>query len=266
MVFSCLLDRHGDEVGGKLLELLPIVDGLLEFRRVLGRNPLTEIGPLAPDLVFEIGAGLLSRGTGAVLGFEAAQFHGIDGGHFLEDGGAFGGKIERRIWHNVYILDTKAQITTKIPIQSEICPTPPREIPGLDTLSPYRADARPGGERTCPTRAAPLRFLGEAGQESTAKLQWSGMFIENESNPHQAPAGRHGLSRDYSHYQWRWSARAAYFGRGLAERKNASRSPLFSDEGARSARLARRRSEHARARAPHDEFEERGEHPRDAEW
>jgi hypothetical protein len=55
-----LLDGNGDEVSGELFKFLPILDGLLEFRGILGRNPLTEVGAVVPDLVFEVWAHLLA--------------------------------------------------------------------------------------------------------------------------------------------------------------------------------------------------------------
>jgi hypothetical protein len=94
VLFSSLLDGHRNKVGGKLFKLLPILDGLLEFGRIVGRNPLTEVGAVVPDLVFEIGARLLAGRSGAILGLNAAEFHGIDRGHLLEDSRAFGGRIE----------------------------------------------------------------------------------------------------------------------------------------------------------------------------
>ena len=53
MLFSGLLDGQGDKLSGELFKLLPILDGLLEFGGIVGRNPLTEVGALVPDLVFE---------------------------------------------------------------------------------------------------------------------------------------------------------------------------------------------------------------------
>jgi hypothetical protein len=94
VLFSGLLDGHGNKVGGKLFKLLPILDGLLEFGSISGRNPLTEVGAVVPDLVFEIGARLPSGRRGAILGFNAAELHGIDRSHLSEDGRAFGGSIK----------------------------------------------------------------------------------------------------------------------------------------------------------------------------
>ena len=94
MLFSGLLDGHGDKVSGELFKLLPILDGLLEFGGFVGRNPLTEVGAVVPDLMFEVGTHLLAGGRGTILGLNAAQFHGIERGHLLEDSRAFGGRIE----------------------------------------------------------------------------------------------------------------------------------------------------------------------------
>lgn len=95
MLFSGLLDGDGDKVSGELFKLLPILDGLLEFGSIVGRNPLTEVGAVVPDLVFEVRARLLAGGRGAILGLNAAEFHGIDRGHLLEDSRAFAGRMER---------------------------------------------------------------------------------------------------------------------------------------------------------------------------
>ena len=95
MSFAGLFDRDRNEVRRKPLELLTILDGFLKFRRVVGRNSLTEVDPAAPDLVLEVRTALLPGGVGAQLRFEAAHFHGINGGHLLQDNGAFGGEIDR---------------------------------------------------------------------------------------------------------------------------------------------------------------------------
>ena len=91
-----MLDRQINERLGQGLEVEAVVDGRLQRRSLLRTDALTLVGTVFPDLVFEVGAGLGAGGAGTILGLEAAQFHGVQGGHLLEECRAFG---EKRIVH-----------------------------------------------------------------------------------------------------------------------------------------------------------------------
>ncbi|GDY20383.1 hypothetical protein LBMAG56_17280 [Verrucomicrobiota bacterium] len=83
-------DGHGDEVGRQRLELLPVGDGFGERRGIGGGDPPGDIGPLAPDLVLEVRAGLAAVRLRPVLGLEAALLHGLQGGHLCQNCGSLG--------------------------------------------------------------------------------------------------------------------------------------------------------------------------------
>ena len=91
-----VFDRQLDEGLGQGFELESVVDGGLQGGGILGADSLTDIGSILPDLVLEVGAGFGARRAGAVLSLEAAQFHGIESGHLLENSRTFG---EERIIH-----------------------------------------------------------------------------------------------------------------------------------------------------------------------
>jgi len=81
-------DGQFDEVGRQAFEFLAIGDGGGECRRVFGRNALSDIGPLAPDLVLEVRAGFGAGRLLTVFGFETTLFHGLDGRHLFENVGS----------------------------------------------------------------------------------------------------------------------------------------------------------------------------------
>ena len=80
-------DGQFDEVGRQAFEFLAIGDGGGECRRVFGRNALSDIGPLAPDLVLEVRAGFDSGRLLPVFGFETALLHGLEGRHLFQNEG-----------------------------------------------------------------------------------------------------------------------------------------------------------------------------------
>jgi hypothetical protein len=63
-------DRHVDELAGQMLEALAIGDGGLQSRCVRGRDALTKILPMLPDLVLEVGTGGTAASGGTVFSFE----------------------------------------------------------------------------------------------------------------------------------------------------------------------------------------------------
>lgn len=85
-----VFDAQSDEGLGQGLEAEAVVDGLLQRRGILRGDALALVGAILPDLMFEVGPGLGAGGARAVLGLETAEFHGIQGGHLLEECGAFG--------------------------------------------------------------------------------------------------------------------------------------------------------------------------------
>ncbi len=78
-------DGQLDEVRIQCFELLAIGDGRGQSRRLVGRNALADIGPLAPDLVFEIGTRFGPGGLLPVFDIETAFLHGLQGGHLFEN-------------------------------------------------------------------------------------------------------------------------------------------------------------------------------------
>ena len=90
---ACARHRHVDELGGQRLELLSIGDRRFQSRGLLGGNPTADIAAILPGLMLEVGAATLARRGVPVLGFEAALFHDVQGGHLLKDPGSFEEKI-----------------------------------------------------------------------------------------------------------------------------------------------------------------------------
>lgn len=87
-----MLDGQIDEGLGQRLKLEAIVDGRLQGGRILRGDTLTLVGTVLPNLVLEVRSSLGTGGAGTILSFEAAQFHGIENGHLLEESRAFGEK------------------------------------------------------------------------------------------------------------------------------------------------------------------------------
>lgn len=81
-------DGQGDEVGRQGFEFLAMGDGGGERRSVFGRNALSDIGPLAPDLVLEVRAGFGSGRLLPVFGFETALLHGFKCRHLFQNEGS----------------------------------------------------------------------------------------------------------------------------------------------------------------------------------
>ena len=81
-------DGQFDEVSRQAFEFLAVGDGGGERRRVFGRNALTDIGPLAPDLMLEVRAGFGAGRLLPVFGFETALLHGLEGRHLFQDVGS----------------------------------------------------------------------------------------------------------------------------------------------------------------------------------
>ena len=80
-------DSQFDEVRRQAFEFLAIGDGGGECGCVFERNALSDIGPLAPDLVLEVRAGFGSGWLLPVFGFETAQLHGLEGRHLFQNDG-----------------------------------------------------------------------------------------------------------------------------------------------------------------------------------
>lgn len=80
-------DGHLDELVGQRLEFLAVGDGGGQGGGVLGRDPLSDVIFFAPDLMFEIGAGLGPGRMLTIFGFETALFHGLQRSHLFKQGG-----------------------------------------------------------------------------------------------------------------------------------------------------------------------------------
>lgn len=79
-------DGQFDEVGRQGFEFLAISDGGGQRRSIFGRNPLADIDPRAPNLMFEVRAGFGPGRLLAKFGFETALLHGFEGRHLFQDG------------------------------------------------------------------------------------------------------------------------------------------------------------------------------------
>lgn len=98
-----VLDGQSDESLGQGLEVETVGDGGLQRRGILRTDALALVGAVLPDLVFEVGAAGGAGGAGPIFGLEAAQFHGIQGGHLVEQSRAFG---EQGVVHGASMSST----------------------------------------------------------------------------------------------------------------------------------------------------------------
>lgn len=78
-------DRQFDEVGRQGLALLAMGDGGGQGRGVFGRNALTDIGPIAPDLMLKVRAGFGPGRLIPVFGLETALLHGLQSRHLFKN-------------------------------------------------------------------------------------------------------------------------------------------------------------------------------------
>jgi hypothetical protein len=88
--FAGQLHGHSDVLLGQRLGQLPVGDGRLQRRSLIGANALAEILAVLPGLMLEIGpCGASARGR-TVLGPKGAVFHGVELSELFDDLGASG--------------------------------------------------------------------------------------------------------------------------------------------------------------------------------
>lgn len=74
-----------DELVGEGFEPLPIGDGGLKLRSLLRRDTTAGVGPVLPNLMFEVRTHRGPRSALAIFGLEAPQLHGVEGGHLADE-------------------------------------------------------------------------------------------------------------------------------------------------------------------------------------
>ena len=78
---------HGkvDKPRGQRFKSLAVGDGRLQSGGFRGWNTTTEVAPVLPDLMFEVGATSIAGRAVPEFRFEAALFHGVEGAHLLKN-------------------------------------------------------------------------------------------------------------------------------------------------------------------------------------